>query len=209
MLWISGIKKNLFQRWRWKIWYFWAKKLMEIYLLITEKFFFWPFREWEIRSLFEPKSWWKDDIYWLLKSSCFDLFGNGKYGLFLRQKVDGKMIFTDYWKVVFLQLFGDGKYGHFLSPEVDGKIIFTGYWEVLVLNFLVMGNTVFFSAKMKMERRYLLGLFALSMIFQDLRNMVFRAVFESSYFIGSSNQNSKTELYGLLVWPCIMYLISR
>ena len=82
MLWISGIKKNLFQRWRWKIWYFWAKKMMEIYLLITEKFLFWPFREWEIRSLFEPKSWWKDDIYWLLKSSCFELFDDGKYGLF-------------------------------------------------------------------------------------------------------------------------------
>ena len=109
------------------------------------------------------------------------------------------MIFTDYWKALFLQLFGDGKYGHFLSPEVDGKIIFTGYWEVLFLIFLVIGNTVFFSAKMKMERRYLLGLFALCMIFQDLRNMVFRAVFESSYFIRSSNQNSKTELYGLLV----------
>ena len=103
MLWISGIKKNLFQRWRWKIWYFWAKKLMEIYLLITEKFLFWPFREWEIRSLFEPKSWWKDDIYWLLKSSCFNLFGNGKYGLFLSQKVDGKMIFIDYWKGLVLK----------------------------------------------------------------------------------------------------------
>ena len=102
MLWISGIKKNLFQRWRWKIWYFWAKKMMEIYLLITEKFLFWPFREWEIRSLFEPKSWWKDDIYWLLKSSCFNLFGNGKDGLFLSQEVDGKMILTGYWKVLVL-----------------------------------------------------------------------------------------------------------
>ena len=50
--------------WRWKIWYFWAKKLMEIwYLLITEKFLFWTFRWWEIRPFFHPKSWWKDDIY--------------------------------------------------------------------------------------------------------------------------------------------------
>ena len=75
-------QKNLFQRWRWKIWYFWVKKLMEIYLLITEKFLFWSFREWKIRSLFEPKSRWKDDIYWLLKRSCFELFGDGKYVLF-------------------------------------------------------------------------------------------------------------------------------
>ena len=95
-------------------------------------------------GIFEPKSWWKYDIYWLLKSSCFNLFGNGKYGLFLSQKVDGNMIFTDYWKV-------------------------------LVLNFLVMGNTVFFSAKKLMERWYLHRLFELSMIFQDFGNMVFRA----------------------------------
>ena len=74
---------------------FWVKKLMEIwYLLITEKFLFWSFREWEIRP-------------------------------FLSQKVDGKMLFTDYWKV-------------------------------LVLNFLVIGNTVFFWAKKLMERWYLL-----------------------------------------------------
>ena len=158
MLWISGIKKNLFQRWRWKIWYFWAKKLMEIYLLITEKFLFWPFREWEIRSLFEPKSWWKDDIYWLLKSSCFELFRDENYGLFL-------------------------------SLEVDGKMIFTGYWEVLVLNFSVMGNTVFFLAKKLMERWYLLGLFELSMIFQDMGNMVFRAM--SEWITGNWYGNSQ------------------
>ena len=79
----------------------WAKKLMERwYLLITEKFLFWTFRWWEIRSFFESRSWWKDDIYWLLRSSCFELFGDGKYGLFLSQDVDGKMIFTGYWKVL-------------------------------------------------------------------------------------------------------------
>ena len=53
----------------WKIWYFWVKKLMKIlYLLITEKFLFWSFRKWEIRSFLDPKSWLKDDIYWLLKN---------------------------------------------------------------------------------------------------------------------------------------------
>ena len=43
----------------------------------------------EIRNtvFFESKSWWKDDIYWLLKSSCFELFGDGKYGLFFSQKL--------------------------------------------------------------------------------------------------------------------------
>ena len=52
--------------------------------------------------LFEPKYRWKDYIYWLLKRSCFELFGDRKYGLFLSQKVDGMMIFTDYWKVLVL-----------------------------------------------------------------------------------------------------------
>ena len=100
------------------------------------------------RDIFEPKNWWKYDIYWLLKSSCFELFGDGKYSLFFSQKVDGKMIFI-YWllKISCFKLFGDGKYGLFLSQEVDGKMIFTGYWQVLVLNFLVMGNTVFFQPK--------------------------------------------------------------
>ena len=90
---------------------FWGKDLMERwYLRITEKFLFWNFREWEIRSFFEAKSSWKDDISWLLKSSCFGLPKSSSFELFF-----------------------------------DGK--------------------------------YLLGLFQLSMIFHDLRNTVFRAVF--------------------------------
>ena len=133
--------------WRWKIWYFWTKNLMEIWhLLITEKFLFWSFWELEIPSFLSQKVDGKIifNIYWLLKSSCFELFGNRKYS--------------------FLQ-----------SPEVD-EMIFTGYWEVLVLNFSVIENTVFFSVKRLMERWYLLGLFELSMIFQDLGNMVFRTL---------------------------------
>ena len=94
----------------------------------------------------------------------------------------------------------------FLSQKADGNMIFTDYWKVIVLIFSRMGNTVFiwvkklmercyllvtekflfwtfrwweiafFSAKMSMERWYLYGRFKLSMIFQDLGNMVFRAV---------------------------------
>ena len=130
--------------------FFRAKKLMERwYLLNTEKFLNGPFRRREIRSFFEPKCWWRDHIYWLLESSCFELFGHGKYGLFWSQKVDEKTIFTDYWKI-------------------------------LVWSFSVIGNMVFFSAKKLMERWYLLGLFELSLIFQDLGNMVFRTVIGSA-----------------------------
>ena len=93
-----------------------AKKLIErLYLLITEKVLFWTLRWWEMQSFFESRSWWKDDIFWLLRSSCFELFGDRKYGLFWVKKL--------------------------------------------------------------MKRWYLLGLFGLSMIFQDLENMFFHTVF--------------------------------
>ena len=86
--------------WRWKMWYFWIKKLMEIwYLLIIGKFLFWSFREWEIGSFIEPKSWCKDDIYWLLKRSCFELFGDGKYDLFSVKK------FMERWYLLVTEKF--------------------------------------------------------------------------------------------------------
>ena len=146
------------------------------YILITENFLSWSFREWQIRP-------------------------------FSSQKVAGKMIFTDYWKVFILTFSGMGntvffwvkklmeswylliiekflfwsfrewEIQSFLSQKVNGKMIFTGCWEVLGLNFSVMGNTAFFAAKKLTKRWYLLGLFKLSMIFQGLGNMVFRAVF--------------------------------
>ena len=103
-------------------------------------------------AFLEPKSCWKDDIYWLLKSSWFNLFGDGKHGPFLSQEVDGKIIFTDYWKVLVWS-FREWEIRSFLSQKVDGKMIFTGCWEVLVLKYGL------FSSKKFIERWYLLGLF--------------------------------------------------
>ena len=62
------------------------------------------------KMIFQFSTKWQDDIffsmeyhvYWLLRSSCFEVFGDGKYGLFLSQKVDGNIIFIDYWKVLVL-----------------------------------------------------------------------------------------------------------
>ena len=98
----------------------WAKDLTGIrYLLITGKFLFWTFRLWEIRSFFESRSWWKDDMYWLLRSCCFERFRDGKYGVFFSQKSDGKMIFTwSFW--AFYDIPGPGKYG-FSRSVVDVK----------------------------------------------------------------------------------------
>ena len=132
--------------WRGKMWCFWVKKLIEIwYLLITEKFLFWSFREWEIRP-------------------------------FLSQKVDGKMLFTDYWKVLVLNF------------SVIGKAIFFSVEKLMERWYLLTNEKFlfwtlrrweirsFFSAKKLMKRWYILGLFEISMIFRDLGNMVFRTV---------------------------------
>ena len=82
------------------MWCFWVKKLMKIwYLLITEKFLFWSFREWEIRP-------------------------------FLSQKVDGKMLFTDYWNVLVLNF------------SVIGKTVF--FWvEKLMERWYLLTNEKF------------------------------------------------------------------
>ena len=76
-------------------------------------------------------------------------------------------------------------------------MIFTYYWKVFVLNFSVMINTVFFSIKTLMEGCYLLGVFGLSMIFQDLGNMVFHAVWVANWYFYT--HLSLYELYYLFV----------
>ena len=73
---------------------FWAKKLMERwYLLVTEKFLFWIFRWWEIRSFFS-------------------------------QKVDGKMIFTLFF-LAFHDILGLGKYGFSCSASTWNDVSYS------------------------------------------------------------------------------------
>ena len=68
--------------------FFWDKKLIKRWcLLITDMVLFWAFRGRKTRSFFEAKSWWKVDIYQLLKSSCFELFHDGKCGLIWDKKL--------------------------------------------------------------------------------------------------------------------------
>ena len=76
-------------------------------------------------------SWAKKltEIWYLLESPCFELFGDWKYGLFLSQEVDGKMIFTGYWEVLVLNFSMMGNTVFFFSQKTDGKIIFTwSFW---------------------------------------------------------------------------------
>ena len=65
--------------------------------------------------------------YSLLKGSCFEILGDEKYDLFLSQKVDGNMIFTDYWKVLLLK-FSIWEIPSFFSRKVDREIMFTWYF---------------------------------------------------------------------------------
>ena len=51
-----------------------------------------------------------------MESSCFELFVAGKYGLYLSQKVDEKIIFTDYWKGLALN-FSEIENTGFFEPK--------------------------------------------------------------------------------------------
>ena len=125
------------------MWHFWAKNLMKIWhLMIIEKFLFWSFQEWEIRSSFEPQSWWKDDIYWLLKIFCFELFGDEKYSLFLGQEVDGKMIFTGYWEVLVLNFSVLGNTVFFSVKKLMERWYFLGLFKLFMI-FRSLKNMVF------------------------------------------------------------------
>ena len=104
---------------------------------------FWNFRRLKIRSFFQPESWWKYDIYWLQKISCSELFRDGKYGPFLSQNVDGKIIFTDYWKVLVLNFSEIGNTVFFWAKKlierwyllITENLLFWTLWEWEIWSF--------------------------------------------------------------------------
>ena len=58
---------------------------------------------------------------WLLRSSCFEPFGDEKYSLFFSQKIDKKMIFSwSFW--AFYDIPGPGKYGFLHSVLAEGLV---------------------------------------------------------------------------------------
>ena len=144
MLWISGSKKNLFQRnklaQRWSfhsIYEAWAahemrKGVVQLYIKNNEVIFS---LAWNI--IFS-------DNFKVLVLKFLEI----KNMVFLSQKVDGNMIFTDYWKFLVLIFSGMGSKIFPWGKKLDGKLIFTDYWKViLVLKFSVMGNMVFFESR--------------------------------------------------------------
>ena len=109
----------------WKIWSFWAKILIgRRNLQITEKFIVLNFSEiWNTVS-FEPKSLMKEEIYWLLKSSCFQLSDDGKYDLFVIQKSDGR------WYLL-------GPFGLSMTFQALGKMFFF-LCSVVSIEYLIL-----------------------------------------------------------------------
>ena len=101
------------------------------------------FLEMENIVFFEPKSWWNDDIYWLLENSCFEPSRYGKYGHFWAKKLMGRWYLLIAGKFLFWT-FRRHEIQSFLSQKVDRMMIFTDYWKVLVFNFPEIGNSVFF-----------------------------------------------------------------
>ena len=76
--------------------FFWVKKLTERWYLLVTQFLFWTFRWWEIRSFFQPKSWWKNDIY-LVLLAFHDIPRPGIYGFscrLRRPKLDTDLHFS-------------------------------------------------------------------------------------------------------------------
>ena len=114
-------KKFLFWNfWGWKMWYFLSQKV-DGKVIFTDywKVLVLDFSMMGNTVLFDSRSWWKDDIYWLTKSSYFELFADGKCDLFFSQKVDGKMMFTwSFW--AFHDILRLGKYGFSCSLIIHG-----------------------------------------------------------------------------------------
>ena len=151
---IQITEKFLFWSFRW--WemrsYFQSRSWWEgWYLLINEKLLFWTFRWWEIRSFFESRCWLKDDIYWLLGSSYFELFVDGKYSLVWVKKLMGRWYLLVTEKFLFWT-FRWWEIRYCLSQEVDGKDDI--YWLIKSSCFELFGGGKYglFWVKKLMER---------------------------------------------------------
>ena len=71
----------------------------------------------------------KDDIYWLPRSSCFELFGGGKYGVLLSQEVDGKLIFIGYREVLVLNFSVMGNKDLFSAKKLMERCYLLGFFS--------------------------------------------------------------------------------
>ena len=100
---------------------------MEYCLLIAKGSLFWSFRGWKLWSFLSQKV---DgyDIYWLLKSSCFELLRNEKHGLSWDKKLMKRWYLLNaekflFWTSCWWEIRSS------LAKKIDAKIIFTlSFW---------------------------------------------------------------------------------
>ena len=115
----------------------------------------------------------------------------------------------------------------FLAQEVDLSVLkndkmtfslawnsmLTDHWKVLVLNFSEMDNMVFLWAKALIEKWYVFGVSEFSMIFQDLWNMILRAVsFKIPQFqlVGSSAfQSMESQCITIFLLWCLLHVTTQ
>ena len=106
-----------------------GKKLVEIwYLLITEKFLFWPFRWWEIRSFLSQKVDGKIIFtgYWEVLVLHFSVMGNTVFFWVKKLMERWYLLVTDkflFWTFRWWEI------RSFFTQKVDGKMIFTWYFS--------------------------------------------------------------------------------
>ena len=149
---------------------------------------------------FEPKCWWKNDIYWLLKISCwnFSMMGNT---VFFEPR--------SWWKRWYLLITEKFLFWTFRWWKIRSFFEARSWWKDHIywlmrsscFELLSDVNTIFFSAKKLMGRWYLLVLFELSMIFQDLGNTVFRAVNKTINYLSCQNNSSCIQTNYTSAWP--------
>ena len=72
-------------------------------------------------------------VYWLLKSSCFELSGEEKYGFFSSLKIDGKMIFTDHWKFLVFNFSEMGNTIFSWATKLMERWYLLGLFELFVI----------------------------------------------------------------------------
>ena len=89
---------------------------------------------------FEPKSWWKDDIYWLLERSCFDFFQYWKMQSFFWVK---KLM--ERWYLLVTEKF---LFWTFRWWEIQSFLQRKCWWkDDIYMVFLSLGNMVFRAVK--------------------------------------------------------------
>ena len=86
-----------------------------------------------------------------LKSFCFEIFQNEKYGIVWDKKLMERWYLLITEKFLLL-LSVDENYGLFWAKKLMEKIIFTDYWKSFVLHFPMMRNMVFFWVKKLMGK---------------------------------------------------------